>query len=48
MSALEYVHPYVSLGTDVYFYYEPIDTVVNAAQGRILAPTSILWRRSLA
>ena len=32
---LDYVHPYVGLGTDVYFYYEenPIDTVVNAARG---------------
>jgi hypothetical protein len=31
----EYVHPYVGVGTDVYFYYEenPIDTVVNAARG---------------
>lgn len=30
-----YVHPYVGVGTDVYFYYEenPIDTVVNAARG---------------
>ncbi|MDH4197012.1 MAG: hypothetical protein OEW05_06380 [Candidatus Aminicenantes bacterium] len=32
---LDYVHPYVGVGTDVFFYYEenPIDTVVNAARG---------------
>ncbi len=35
---LGYVHPYLGVGTDVYFYYEenPIDTVVNAARGRHL------------
>lgn len=32
---LDYVHPYVGVGTDVFFYYEenPIDTVVNATRG---------------
>lgn len=32
---LNYVHPYLGVGTDVYFYYEenPIDTVINAARG---------------
>ena len=32
---LDVVHPYVGVGTDVFFYFEenPIDTVVNAARG---------------